>query len=48
MGPLFYFTVKFGRQNLKRIPYVEFALKWIMFFGILSVVIISLNMKYNA
>jgi hypothetical protein len=48
MGPLFYFTVKVWSAKSKRIPYVEFALKWIMFFGILSVVIISLNMKYNA
>jgi 4-hydroxybenzoate polyprenyltransferase len=47
MGPLFYFTVKFGRQNLKEFHTLS-LLKWIMFFGILSVVIISLNMKYNA
>jgi 4-hydroxybenzoate polyprenyltransferase len=47
MGPLFYFTVKFGRQNLKEFHTLSLLLKWIMFFGILSVVI-SLNMKYNA
>lgn len=49
MGPLFYFTVKvWSAQTKKEFYTLSLLLKWIMFFGILSVVIISLNMKYNA
>lgn len=49
MGPLFYFTVKvWSTQTKKEFHTLSLLLKWIMFFGILSVVIISLNMKYNA
>ena len=49
MGPLFYFTVKvWSAQTKKEFHTLSLLLKWIMFFGILSVVIISLNMKYNA
>ena len=48
-GPLFYFTVKvWSAQSKKEFHALSLLLKWIMFFGILSVVIISLNMKYNA
>ena len=49
MGPLFYFTVKvWSAQTKKEFYTLSLLLKWIMLFGILSVVIISLNMKYNA
>lgn len=49
VGPLFYFTVKvWSAQTKKEFHTLSLLLKWIMFFGILSVVIISLNMKYNA
>jgi 4-hydroxybenzoate polyprenyltransferase len=49
MGPLFYFTVKvWSAKSKKEFHTLSLLLKWIMFFGILSVVIISLNMKYNA
>ncbi len=49
MGPLFYFTVKvWSAKSKKEFHTLSLLLKWILFFGILSVVIISLNMKYNA
>ncbi|MFV8355917.1 geranylgeranylglycerol-phosphate geranylgeranyltransferase [Flavobacterium sp. XS1P32] len=49
MGPLFYFTVKvWSAQTKKEFYTLSLLLKWIMFFGILSVVIISINIKYNA
>lgn len=49
MGPLFYFTVKvWSAKSKKEFHNLSLLLKWILFFGILSVVIISLNMKYNA
>lgn len=49
MGPLFYFTVKvWSAKSTKEFHTLSLLMKWIMFFGILSVVIISLNMKYNA
>lgn len=49
MGPLFYFTVKvWSAKSKKEFHTLSLLLKWIMFFGILSVVIISLNIKYNA
>ena len=49
VGPLFYFTVKvWSAKSKKEFHTLSLLLKWILFFGILSVVIISLNMKYNA
>lgn len=48
-GPLILFTVKMLKAHTKKEFYfLSLLLKWILFFGILSVVVISLNMKYNA
>ena len=49
LGPLFYFTVKVWSAKSKNdFHKLSVLLKWILFFGILSVVSISLNLKYNA
>ena len=49
LGPLFYFTVKVWSAKSKNdFHTLSVLLKWILFFGILSVVSISLNLKYNA
>lgn len=48
-GPLFYFMIKMWTAKSKReFRILSLLLKWILFFGIFSVVVISLNMKYNA
>lgn len=48
-GPLILFTVKMLKAYTKKEFYfLSLLLKWMLFFGILSVVVISLNMKYNA
>ena len=49
LGPLLYFTAKvWSAQSKKDFHTLSILLKWILFFGILSVVSISLNLKYNA
>jgi 4-hydroxybenzoate polyprenyltransferase len=49
LGPLLYFTVKIWSATQKKdFQHLSTILKWILFFGILSVVVISLNIKYNA
>ncbi len=49
VGPLFYFTVKiWTAKSKKEFNVLSLLLKWILLFGILSVVVISLNIKYNA
>ncbi len=49
VGPLFYFTVKiWTAKSKKEFHELSLLLKWILLFGILSVVVISLNIKYNA
>lgn len=48
-GPLIFFTTKiWTAKSKKEFHILSLLLKWILFFGILSVVVISLNMKYNA
>lgn len=49
LAPLIYFTTKIG-STTKAIDFhhLSTVLKWILFFGILSIVVISLNIKYNA
>lgn len=48
-GPLIYFTIKIWTAKTKKdFHTLSLLLKWILFFGIISVVVISLNMKYNA
>ena len=49
VGPLIFFTVKIWTATTKKeLRILSGILKWIMLFGILSVIVISLNMKYNA
>jgi 4-hydroxybenzoate polyprenyltransferase len=49
LAPLLYFTIKIWSANSKKdFHHLSTVLKWILFFGILSIVVISLNIKYNA
>jgi 4-hydroxybenzoate polyprenyltransferase len=49
VAPLCYFTAKiWSATNTKDFHHLSVVLKWILFFGILSIVVISLNIKYNA
>jgi 4-hydroxybenzoate polyprenyltransferase len=49
LAPLVYFTIKiWSANNQKDFHHLSTVLKWILFFGILSIVVISLNIKYNA
>ena len=49
VGPLLYFTVKIWTAKSKKdFHSLSLLLKWILFFGILSILVISLNMMYNA
>jgi 4-hydroxybenzoate polyprenyltransferase len=49
VGPLLFFTIKIWTAKTKKDFHIlSLILKWILFFGILSIVVISLNMKYNA
>lgn len=49
LAPLIYFTTKiWSAKSQKEFHHLSTILKWILFFGILSIVVISLNIKYNA
>jgi 4-hydroxybenzoate polyprenyltransferase len=49
VGPLFYFTIKIWiAKSKKEFHLLSLLLKYILLFGILSIVVISLNIKYNA
>ncbi|MFE3868242.1 geranylgeranylglycerol-phosphate geranylgeranyltransferase [Flavobacterium sp. LS2P90] len=49
VGPLLYFTMKIWNAKTKKdFSQLSFLLKWILFFGILSIVVITINMNYNA
>ncbi|MFH6967352.1 geranylgeranylglycerol-phosphate geranylgeranyltransferase [Flavobacterium sp. FlaQc-28] len=49
LAPLLYFIVKvFSAKSKKDFQHLSTVLKFILFFGILSILIISLNIKYNA
>ena len=49
LAPLLYFTTKIWSANSKKeFQHLSTILKWILFFGILSIVVINLNIKYNA
>jgi len=48
-SPLIYFTVKIGvAKEPKDFHHLSTILKWVLFFGILSILVINLNMKHNA
>ncbi|MES2574723.1 MAG: geranylgeranylglycerol-phosphate geranylgeranyltransferase [Bacteroidota bacterium] len=49
LAPLLYFTIKIWyAKKTNEFNHLSTVLKWILFFGILSVVVISLNIRYNA
>jgi 4-hydroxybenzoate polyprenyltransferase len=49
LAPLIFFTIKIWTARSKEdFHTLSTLLKWILFFGILSIAIISLNIKYNA
>lgn len=49
LAPLLYFTTKiWSATKTQDFHHLSTVLKWILFFGILSIVVISLNIKYNA
>ncbi|MEN2403090.1 geranylgeranylglycerol-phosphate geranylgeranyltransferase [Flavobacterium sp. MC2016-06] len=49
LAPLLYFIVKiFGAKTQKDFHHLSTVLKLILFFGILSILVITLNIKYNA
>jgi 4-hydroxybenzoate polyprenyltransferase len=49
LAPLLYFTIKTaGAKTKEDFHTLSSILKWILFFGILSIIIITLNIQYNA
>lgn len=49
LAPLLYFIVKiFGAKTSKEFHHLSTVLKLILFFGILSILVITLNIHYNA
>ncbi len=49
LAPLLYFSTKiWSAGTTHHFHHLSTVLKWILFFGILSIVVISLNIKYNA
>lgn len=49
LAPLIYFNVKIWNAKTKNdFKALSLLLKWVLLFGILSVVILTLNIKYNA
>lgn len=49
VGPLFYFMIKIWNAKTKNDFHIlSLLLKWILFFGIISILVITTNMKYNA
>lgn len=49
LAPLLYFIVKiFSAKSQKEFHHLSTILKLILFFGILSILVIALNIKYNA
>lgn len=49
LAPLLYFTIKiWSAKTTQDFHHLSTVLKWILFFGILSIAIINLNIKYNA
>lgn len=47
--PLIYFVIKMWTATTqKQFKHLSLILKWVLFFGILSILIISINMRYHA
>lgn len=48
-GPLLYFTIKmWSAKNKSDYHLLSSVLKWVLFFGIISVALLNLNLQYNA
>ena len=48
-SPLLYFSVNiWAAKEPKDFHHLSAILKWVLFFGILSILVINLNMKHNA
>lgn len=49
LAPLVYFTIKiWSAKKQSDFHHLSIVLKWVLFFGILSIAVISYNMKYHA
>lgn len=49
VGPLLYFTIKiFEAKQPKQYNHLSKVLKWVIFFGMISIVVVTLNIKFNA
>lgn len=49
LAPLFFFAVKIWTAKTKKdFNQLSVLLKWILFFGIFSILVLTLNIKYNA
>jgi 4-hydroxybenzoate polyprenyltransferase len=49
LAPLLYFTIKmWSAKSTRDFHHLSTVLKWILFFGILSIVVITVNIQYNA
>ncbi|HEX9980256.1 MAG TPA: geranylgeranylglycerol-phosphate geranylgeranyltransferase [Flavobacterium sp.] len=49
VGPMIYFLIKmWGAKSQKEFGHLSGVLKFVLLFGILSVIVVSLNIKYNA
>jgi 4-hydroxybenzoate polyprenyltransferase len=49
LGPLLFFSIKiWSAKTKKEFHKLSLLLKWILFFGIISIAVITLNIKYNA
>ncbi|MGO4819672.1 geranylgeranylglycerol-phosphate geranylgeranyltransferase [Flavobacterium sp. W22_SRS_FP1] len=49
VGPLLFFSIKiWPAKTKKEFSKLSLLLKWILFFGIISIAVITLNIKYNA
>jgi 4-hydroxybenzoate polyprenyltransferase len=49
VGPLLFFSIKiWSAKTKKEFSNLSLLLKWMLFFGIISIFIINLNIKYNA
>lgn len=49
VGPLIYFTIKiFNAKSSKDFHHLSNVLKWVIFFGIITIAVVTFNINYNA
>jgi 4-hydroxybenzoate polyprenyltransferase len=49
VGPLLFFSIKiFNAATKKEFTMLSALMKWVIFFGVLSIVVVNLNIKYRA